>query len=281
MSAAKLAALELVLMFAAGCGTGAPEPEPEADAAPEPPQFAVTGEHPCDPVGDVQFICDMVSPRGHRGRSRRGVGHRLRGAREGGRINLVSVGDKSTTVLFPTPDSGDASRRRGVSRLPRSARLRRPRVRVPRALPRAGRGRRPHPARRAPRPPRVDRRLGRGEADPPVARRRAGAEGRRRTRGSGPTTCARPSTARSSTRPATPTGTATRSPTHPCIAQVLPRITVPPENLRGSSTSTASRSTVENAVPSSSAVLEVGQGHRASWSRQVSYSACRSSSLRV
>ena len=104
MSAAKLSVLGLVTMVAVGCGAPEPAPEPEADAAPEPPQFAVTGEHPCDPVGDVQFICDMVSPEdivvvpGAEWAI-------VSGAREGGRINLVNVGDKSRTVLFPTPDS--------------------------------------------------------------------------------------------------------------------------------------------------------------------------------
>ena len=104
MSAAKLSVLGLVMMVAAACGAPEPAPEPEADAAPEPPQFAVTGEHPCDPVGDVQFICDMVSPEdivvvpGAEWAI-------VSGAREGGRINLVNVGDKSRTVLFPTPDS--------------------------------------------------------------------------------------------------------------------------------------------------------------------------------
>ena len=62
MTAAKLAALGMGAMIAAGCGAPAPEPEPAAETAPEAPQFAVTGEHPCDPVGDVQFLCDMVSP---------------------------------------------------------------------------------------------------------------------------------------------------------------------------------------------------------------------------
>ena len=66
MSRARYAALGLVALIAVGCGAPAPEPapepEPEADAAPDPPQFAVTGEHPCDPVGEVRFICDMVSP---------------------------------------------------------------------------------------------------------------------------------------------------------------------------------------------------------------------------
>ena len=104
MNAAKLSALGLVLMVAAACGAPEPAPEPEADAVPEPPQFAITGEHPCDPVGEVQFICDMVSPEdivvvpGAEWAI-------VSGAREGGRINLVNVGDKASTVLFPTPDS--------------------------------------------------------------------------------------------------------------------------------------------------------------------------------
>ena len=104
MTAAKLAALGLVTMIAVGCGAPAPEPEPAADAVPEPPQFAVTGEHPCDPVGEVQFICDMVSPEdiavipGAEWAI-------ISGAREGGRLQLVNVNDKTSTMLFPTPDS--------------------------------------------------------------------------------------------------------------------------------------------------------------------------------
>ena len=104
MSAVKLAGLGLVMIIAVGCGASAPEPEPPADAVPAPPQFAVTGEHPCDPVGEVQFICDMVSPEdivvvpGTEWAI-------VSGAREGGRINLVNVSDKTSTVLFPTPDS--------------------------------------------------------------------------------------------------------------------------------------------------------------------------------
>ena len=102
----KLAAIGLVVLFAAGFGAPAPEPEPEpaAEQAPEPPQFAVTGEHPCDPVGDVRFICDMVSPEdivvvpGAEWAI-------VSGAREGGRLNVVNVSDKTATVVFPTPDS--------------------------------------------------------------------------------------------------------------------------------------------------------------------------------
>ena len=106
MSAAKLAALGLVTIVAAGCGGPAPEPEPEpaADAAPEPPQSAVLSEHPCDPVGDVQFICDMVSPEDIAVLP--GEAWAITsGAREGGRIHLLNVSEKTSTLLFPTPES--------------------------------------------------------------------------------------------------------------------------------------------------------------------------------
>ncbi len=104
MTAAKMAALGMGAMIAAGCGAPAPEPEPAAEAAPEIPQFAVTGEHPCDPVGDVQFLCDMVSPEDIAVLP--GAEWAIAsGAREGGRLHLVHVADKSTSVLFPTPDS--------------------------------------------------------------------------------------------------------------------------------------------------------------------------------
>ena len=104
MTAAKLAALGMGAMIAAGCGAPAPEPEPAAEPAVEIPQFAVTGEHPCDPVGDVQFLCDMVSPEDIAVLP--GAEWAIAsGAREGGRLHLVRVADKSTSVLFPTPES--------------------------------------------------------------------------------------------------------------------------------------------------------------------------------
>ena len=105
MSAAKLAALGLVTMIAAACGAApAPEPEP-AGLTPEPPQFAVTGEHPCAPVGDVEFLCDMVSPEDIAVLP--GAEWAIAsGAREGGRLHLVNVRAKTSSVLFPTPDSG-------------------------------------------------------------------------------------------------------------------------------------------------------------------------------
>ena len=104
MTVPKLAALGLGAMIAAGCGAPPPEPEPAADPAPAPPQFAVTGEHPCDPVGEVRFLCDMVSPEDIAVLP--GADWAIAsGAREGGRLHLVNVGDKASSVLFPTPES--------------------------------------------------------------------------------------------------------------------------------------------------------------------------------
>ncbi len=93
--------LGLGAILVQGCGGSAPEPE--ADTAP-PPQFAVTGEFPCDPVGEVNFICDMVSPEdlavipGE-------AWAITSGAREAGRLHLLNVSEKTSTLLFPTPES--------------------------------------------------------------------------------------------------------------------------------------------------------------------------------
>ena len=106
MNTAKLAGLGMVTILAVGCGAPAPAPEPEpaADAAPAPPQFAVTGEHPCDPVGEIQFICDMVSPEDIAVIP--GAEWAITsGAREGGRLHLLDVNEKTSTLLFPTPGS--------------------------------------------------------------------------------------------------------------------------------------------------------------------------------
>ena len=79
-----------------------PAPEPATDAAPAPPEFAVTGEHPCNPLGEIGFICDMVSPED----LATIPGDEwviTSGAREGGRLHLLNVTEKTSTVLFPTP----------------------------------------------------------------------------------------------------------------------------------------------------------------------------------
>ena len=103
MKAATFVGLGLVAILTLACGASESEPEPAGDAAPPPPQFAVTGEAPCDPVGDIQFICDMVSPEdiavipGEEWAI-------TSGAREGGRLHLLNVQDKTSTLLFPTDD---------------------------------------------------------------------------------------------------------------------------------------------------------------------------------
>ena len=113
MSTWKLAVLGMVVTLAAGCAAPAPEPEPEpepvAETAPEPPQFAVAGEHPCDPVGEVHFICDMISPEDIAVVP--GAEWAIAsGARTGGRMYLINVGDKTSTLLFPAPGQRSAAR---------------------------------------------------------------------------------------------------------------------------------------------------------------------------
>ena len=56
----------------------------------------------CEPVGEIRFICDLIGPEdlavvpGEEWVI-------ASGNQEGGRIHLVNVADKSTSVLFPTP----------------------------------------------------------------------------------------------------------------------------------------------------------------------------------
>ena len=54
------------VLFVLGCTAPAPAPEPVAEPTPESsevrPGFAAVGVTPCEPVDDVQFICDLVSP---------------------------------------------------------------------------------------------------------------------------------------------------------------------------------------------------------------------------
>lgn len=57
----------------------------------------------CEPVGEMQFICDVTSPEDLAvvPGSEWVIAS---GNREGGRLQLISVRDKTATVLFPTPD---------------------------------------------------------------------------------------------------------------------------------------------------------------------------------
>ncbi len=97
-----LARLGLAAMFALGCRAPDPAPQPTLDAGEAPPGFTVYGAAPCEPVGEIQFICDLISPEDLAilPGSEWVIAS---GAQEGGRLHLVSVRDKTTTVLFPTP----------------------------------------------------------------------------------------------------------------------------------------------------------------------------------
>ena len=66
------------------------------------PGYATVGEAPCKPVGEIQFICTLVSPEDFA--IVPGTEWLIAsGNREGGRLHLVSVPKKTATVLFPTP----------------------------------------------------------------------------------------------------------------------------------------------------------------------------------
>ena len=68
--------------------------------------FAEQGAATCDPVGEIQFICDVISPEDLAVVP--GTEWVIAsGNREGGRIQLVNVRDKTATVLFPTSASSE------------------------------------------------------------------------------------------------------------------------------------------------------------------------------
>jgi hypothetical protein len=60
----------------------------------------------CEAVGEVQFICDVISPE-DLAVVPGGEWVIASGDREGGRIHLVNVQDKTATLLFPTPGRTD------------------------------------------------------------------------------------------------------------------------------------------------------------------------------
>ena len=153
MTSAKLAALGMGAMIAAGCGAPAPEPEPAADAAPEIPQFAVTGEHPCDPVGRCPLPLQHGQPRGHRRPPGRRVGDCVRGPRGG----PAAPPEREREDLFrAVPHAGErvpARLRRAYPDCPGPLDLANPDiVAAARALPRSRSGRHAHAARGPPRP---------------------------------------------------------------------------------------------------------------------------------
>jgi hypothetical protein len=146
-----LARLGLAAMFALGCRAPDPAPQPTLDAGEAPPGFTVYGAAPCEPVGEIQFICDLISPEDLAilPGSEWVIAS---GAQEGGRIHLVSVGDKTTTVLFPTPLHNERLDTTTYPTCPVTARPRRTGgIQSPWSLSETGTRRRPHLVRRSPR----------------------------------------------------------------------------------------------------------------------------------
>ncbi len=82
------------VLAVAGCGA------PEPPAAPEPAADMAAADD-CAPVGEIQFICDLISPEdlavlpGEEWVI-------ASGNQEGGMIHLVNVRDKTSSVLYPT-----------------------------------------------------------------------------------------------------------------------------------------------------------------------------------
>lgn len=113
MKAPILAVCGALAPFVFACGaperTGAPAAAPVASATTPPAatqsarDYAVTGEAPCTPVGDIKFVCGMVSPEDiavFPG----GEWAIASGNREGGRLHLINVRSKTATPVFPAPD---------------------------------------------------------------------------------------------------------------------------------------------------------------------------------
>jgi hypothetical protein len=109
MTRATIGLLALFAWSAAGCGASEPSPEaaPLSTESKVVPGYAVPGAAPCEPLGQIRFICGLISPEDLAV---------LPGAewiiasgnREGGRLHLVSVRNKTAAVLFPA--SGQAER---------------------------------------------------------------------------------------------------------------------------------------------------------------------------
>jgi hypothetical protein len=97
--------LGLSALFALGCRAPEPAPppaaEPVAQSSPAAAAYAAVGVTPCNPVGEIRFVCDLISAEdlallpGSEWLI-------TSGNREGGRLHLVNVSNKTATVLFPT-----------------------------------------------------------------------------------------------------------------------------------------------------------------------------------
>jgi hypothetical protein len=94
--------LGLAASFALGCRAPEPAPPPAPQGRAVDADYAAVGATPCQPVGAIQFVCDLVSAEDLAvlPGSEWVIAS---GNREGGRLHLVSVSGKTATVLFPTP----------------------------------------------------------------------------------------------------------------------------------------------------------------------------------
>lgn len=93
--------LGLSVLLALGCRSPEPAPPPTPEARTVVPGYATIGATPCAPVGEIQFVCDLISAEDLAivPGSEWVIAS---GNREGGRLHLVSVRTKTATVLFPT-----------------------------------------------------------------------------------------------------------------------------------------------------------------------------------
>src|SRR5262245_52610162 len=66
------------------------------------PGYVTIGATPCTPVGDIRFLCNMASPEDLAVIP--GSDWVIAsGNRDGGRLHLINVRQKMSTILFPTP----------------------------------------------------------------------------------------------------------------------------------------------------------------------------------
>ena len=93
--------LGLSALLAVGCRAPEPAPQPTPEATTVVPGYATVGATPCEPVGEIQFVCDLISAEDLAivPGSEWVIAS---GNREGGRLHLISVRTKTATVLFPT-----------------------------------------------------------------------------------------------------------------------------------------------------------------------------------
>ena len=143
----------LSAMLTLGCGAPepGPAPEPTPDSSEVRPGFAPVGVTPCEPVGEVQFVCDLVSPEdlvvvpGEEWVIASGL-------REGGRLQARQRARQDRHGRVPDGRTKRAARRHDIPDVSRSARRGAAGgIHFPRPLPPTGSRRRPHVVCRPPR----------------------------------------------------------------------------------------------------------------------------------